>query len=137
VGALVSFEVLFLRILLSWIRSVFRSSAGTEEFDAEHRDQNQAPPSFREKFSLHVKRHGGPVTFWYQVLRLGCGLTLLALTVLDFYNHERVTPEDLLVEQNDSSMFGWVKLDKDLSISLGVTYVSHNLDLDVSRKVHT
>lgn len=133
VGALVSFEVLFLRFFLSWIRGLFRSNTVTDEHgNVEQYDQNQPSPSFREKLSLHVRRHGGPVTFWYQVLRLVCGLVLFALTVLNAYCLERVNPKVLLVEQYEPLMFGWVQRDTQLDLSLGVTYVSHILDLGVS-----
>ncbi|KXN81115.1 ATP-binding cassette transporter abc4 [Leucoagaricus sp. SymC.cos] len=111
VAAITSCAAVVFIFFRSWVLGLLKSTVPVIERDGAGReDQRQPSLSSRDKFSQHIKAHGGPLTFCYQVLRLLCGIVLFVLTLLNIYHdfqHEPVIGETLVIEQDSSLFYGW------------------------------
>jgi hypothetical protein len=114
-------------ILLAWISSSIWSRVVVDQNDVERDEPNLPPSGLRESFLLHVKGHGGLLTFSYHILRLLCGLVLLGLTTLKIYQFERVTHQTLPIGQQNMSLQGnqHLIIRHMADLLLTATYVSH------------
>ncbi|KAJ3564415.1 hypothetical protein NP233_g8309 [Leucocoprinus birnbaumii] len=104
--AVISLLIILLQTISSWISRCFRLDGEDLEDDVSCRSGRSHSPSLRQKFSLYVRDHGGPVTFSYQVVRLVVGIVLLASTGVNIHQNGNIITEKVLLEQFGSGHSG-------------------------------
>ncbi|KAF9455005.1 hypothetical protein P691DRAFT_813919 [Macrolepiota fuliginosa MF-IS2] len=105
VAATASLATILFKISVSWLFNLAVRHTG--EPSEQEPNSGSSPSGFYEKLKHHINGRRGLRTFWYQVIRLFGGLTLLALTIATACQDGETVPEYVLTEQEGSLTRSW------------------------------